>query len=270
MELGQRIKQARLAAGLSQRQLCGDTITRNMLSLIESGRAKPSMDTLSDLAARLGKPMGYFLEEDAVLSPNQKIIADARQAYTDGRFRDVLTALEEYQQSDEVFDEERFFLEALAAMALAEQVMDEGKGVYALSLLEQAGVAGGQSVYYTEDTERRRLLLCYEADPSRASMLCQSLPELTEELLLRGRAALDNGDGARCADILDAATQRNESWYLLRGQAAMALEDFKAAAEYLHRAEEAYPRQVVPALERCYRELEDYKKAYEYACKQRD
>jgi transcriptional regulator with XRE-family HTH domain len=269
MELGQRIKQARLAAGLSQRQLCGDTITRNMLSLIESGRAKPSMDTLSYLASRLGKPMGYFLEEDAVLSPNQKIIADARDAYTQGNFRDVLTELENYTQPDVVFDAERFYLEALAAMALAEQAVNQGKSVYALSLLEQAGTAGQQSAYYTEDTERRRLLLCYRAAPGQAGILCEKLPELTEELLLRGRAALDGGEAEHCAQILDAATRREESWYLLRGQAAMALGEYGEAAGYLHQAEEGYPRQVIPALERCYRELEDYKKAYAYACKQK-
>ena len=34
MELGQKIRAARLEAGLSQRELCGDIITRNMLSLI--------------------------------------------------------------------------------------------------------------------------------------------------------------------------------------------------------------------------------------------
>ena len=43
MELGEKILQARLEAGLSQRQLCGEEITRNMLSLIEHGNAKPSM-----------------------------------------------------------------------------------------------------------------------------------------------------------------------------------------------------------------------------------
>ena len=32
MELGEKLKQARLEAGLSQRQLCGEEITRNMLS----------------------------------------------------------------------------------------------------------------------------------------------------------------------------------------------------------------------------------------------
>ena len=65
MELGEKILQARLAAGLSQRQLCGDTITRNMLSLIEHGTARPSMGTLKVLATRLGKPLSYFLDDDA-------------------------------------------------------------------------------------------------------------------------------------------------------------------------------------------------------------
>lgn len=52
MELGQRIRQARQEAGLSQRQLCGETITRNMLSRIEHGTVRPSMTTLRFLADR--------------------------------------------------------------------------------------------------------------------------------------------------------------------------------------------------------------------------
>ena len=53
MELGEKLRLARLEAGLSQRQLCGDRISRNMLSLIEHGSARPSMDTLRFLAQRL-------------------------------------------------------------------------------------------------------------------------------------------------------------------------------------------------------------------------
>ena len=68
MELGKRLKEVRLAQGLSQRQLCGDEITRNMLSQIENGSAKPSMDTLRYLANRLGKPISYFLGEETVTS----------------------------------------------------------------------------------------------------------------------------------------------------------------------------------------------------------
>ena len=54
MELGQKLRLARQEAGLSQRQLCGEVITRNMLSQIENGTAKPSMETLRYLAGRLG------------------------------------------------------------------------------------------------------------------------------------------------------------------------------------------------------------------------
>ena len=64
MELGEKILQARQAAGLSQRQLCGEVITRNMLSQIEHGTAKPSMKTLAYLADRLGKPISFFLEDE--------------------------------------------------------------------------------------------------------------------------------------------------------------------------------------------------------------
>ena len=60
MELGEKLRQARLRLGLSQRQVCGDQITRNMLSRIENGAARPSMKTLGCLAARLGKPVSYF------------------------------------------------------------------------------------------------------------------------------------------------------------------------------------------------------------------
>ena len=61
MELGEKLRQTRLELGLSQRQVCGDTITRNMLSRIENGQAKPSMKTLQYLASVLQKPVGYFL-----------------------------------------------------------------------------------------------------------------------------------------------------------------------------------------------------------------
>ena len=79
MELGEKILQARKSAGLSQRQLCGDVITRNMLSQIEHGTAKPSMDTLKYLASQLGKPISYFLEEDLDTAPLEAL-SKLRQA----------------------------------------------------------------------------------------------------------------------------------------------------------------------------------------------
>ena len=74
MELGEKLRMARVEAGMSQRQLCGEEITRNMLSQIENGTAQPSVATLRFLAGRLGKPMGYFLEEEAVTSSNSAVM----------------------------------------------------------------------------------------------------------------------------------------------------------------------------------------------------
>ena len=155
MELGEKIRQARLEAGLSQRALCGDVITRNMLSQIENGSAKPSMATLQHLAKGLGKPVGFFLEEQSILSPNPQIMLDARQAYAKKDHSKVLTLLEGYQSPDPLFDEEKHYLWALAALALAEEWLHIAPQK-AENYLEQIN---RHSIYYTEAMEQRRRML---------------------------------------------------------------------------------------------------------------
>ena len=119
MDLGQRLKNARLEAGLSQRQLCGDMITRNMLSQIENGSAKPSMDTLRYLARQLGKSVSFFLEE-TVPSSNQDLILEARNAFTDGKWKEVLAILDDFSLPDPIFDAEFYLLLSLCNTKLAE------------------------------------------------------------------------------------------------------------------------------------------------------
>lgn len=266
MELGQRLRQARLEAGLSQRQLCGEEITRNMLSLIENGTAKPSMDTLRYLAARLGKPVGYFLEEQAVTSPNQAAMDAARQAYAAGRYGDCLQALEAYRGTDEIFDPERWLLEALSCMALAERSLE--KPAYAAELLGRAKTAGERTPYYTDGLERQRLLALYQATPGEAKTIAAQLPDPLPEILLRAEAAL--ADPARCGRILDSTDTGDARWHLLRGHVYWAQKAYAQAAEQYAQAEEVYPQQVFPRLEACYEALEDYKMAYHYARKRRN
>lgn len=271
MELGQKIKQARLESGLSQRQLCGEEITRNMLSQIENGSARPSMDTLRYLAARLGKTVAYFLEEQAVTSPNQSVMEQARESWSKGDPERTARILADYRGPDRVFDRERWLLEALCLMATAEQALQENKQAYAVRLLEKAKQAGEQTDYYTPDLERKRKLLSCRADPAAAREIASSLPDLTPEILVRARAALEVGDPARCGRILDAAAPTEDGqWHYLRGEAYFAMGQYAPAAEHYHRAESLYPRQTALRLEQCYRELEDFKQAYFYACKQRE
>lgn len=258
MELGQRLKQARLDANLSQRQLCGDTITRNMLSQIENGSARPSMDTLRVLAGRLGKPVSYFLEEQSA-SVNQSIITRARTLPA----QQALALLEDYRTPDPIFDPERYLMEALGCMELAQAVIEEKRMGYAVTLLERAKEAGSRTPYYTPDLERRRLLLCYAAGES-AEKLLPLLPDSTDELLLRAQA---EEDPVRRGQLLDAAPGKTPAWHYLRAEVYFSQDDFQNAAEHYRQAPES--TRVYARLEQCYRELEDYKMAYYYACKQR-
>ena len=259
MELGKRLKEARLALGLSQRQLCGDEITRNMLSQIENGSARPSMDTLRYLAAQLGKPVSYFLEEETVTSPNQSIMASARVAKQAGDWRGVLNALEDYQSRDPLFEEEMGLLLFGALLDGAEAALGDGKRPYARVLLEQADEI--QTIYRGAELNRRYGLLLVRAGGKTV------LPSLDEELLLRAELT---EDPQRTAALLDAVEdQKTPRWNFLRGHAEVQLKNYQTAAHYLTKAEETYPKETIPLLEQCYREMEDYKMAYFYACKQK-
>lgn len=270
MELGEKIKQARLEAGLSQRQLCAGQITRNMLSQIEHGTARPSMDTLRLLAAGLGKPVSYFLEDEVVTSPNQEVMARSREAFRRGEHSAAAEILENYRGPDPVFDDEEALLLALCRLELGEQAIREGRLPYARSLLEQAGEAGGRTPYYTAAMERQRLLLLSRAEEQSLAALAARLPGDDRELLLRAGAALETGDGIRALAYLEAAQDRNaDRWHLLRGEAFFTQGDYASAAAAFRNAEAAFPQKAAARLEICYRELGDFRLAYEYACKQR-
>lgn len=268
MTLGEKIKQARLEAGLSQRQLCGEEVTRNMLSQIENGTARPSMTTLSYFAARLGKTISYFLEEDAVLSPNQDVMTRARAAVLAENGAEAARILENYQLPDATFDAEYQLLCCLAALQCAADALQKGQAAYAAQLLEALGAV--EDGYCAADLERRRLLLLAKARPQLRGELCRKLPSPDEELLLRARDALDRGEFDRSVHLLEAAGNHDApDWNFLRGEVHLAREQYAAAVPCYHKAEKAYPEKTAARLERCYRELEDFKQAYYYACKQR-
>lgn len=74
MTLGEKIKKARLDRHMTQRDVVGSYITRNMLSKIENNSATPSMKTLEFLAAQLNLPISYFVSEDVVAVVDRKSV----------------------------------------------------------------------------------------------------------------------------------------------------------------------------------------------------
>ena len=265
MSLGEKLRQARLEAGLSQRALCGEEITRNMLSRIENGVAQPSMRTLQYLASRLNKPMSYFLDEQAVVSSNQQVMERARRLYDLGQFDQALEAFNDYTEPDPVYDREKALLAVLIRLALAEQAIAQRKTRYARDLLEATDTSG---VYCAEALKRQKILLLGRLGGNKR--LCCQLPSLDEELSLRASEAIRQGDIRRGTHLLEAMQRRDTpQWMLLRGEAYLSEGAYQNAVQCLRRAEEAFPEDAIPRLEHCYRELGDYKQAYLYACKQK-
>ena len=128
MTMGERLRRAREEAGLSQRQVCGDQITRNQLSQLEHDRVGPSVETLRYLAGQLGRPVSYFLDETP---SNLLALQEARIRADPG---EALRALEGYQPDGSAYDDLAALLESILCLAASDQAAAEGRLPYARSL----------------------------------------------------------------------------------------------------------------------------------------
>ena len=63
LRIGQRIRRRREELGMTQQELAGAELTRGFISQLEKGIVMPSLKSLELIAARLYKPVSYFLEE---------------------------------------------------------------------------------------------------------------------------------------------------------------------------------------------------------------
>lgn len=264
MELGEKLRNLRLELGMTQKQLCDGIVTRNMLSQIENGLARPSMKTLEALAARMNQNISFFLEETAVLSANTEIMADARRCMDSGDYAKAMNSLEGYKAPDPVYDREKTMMEQLCLLELARVAMKTGKRPYAQALLERLPA---ESPYCHRSIQRERQLLLAEITGELDE---DALPSIDEELCLRSSAAFRRKDPERAAALLDACRNRaGDRWNYLRGRCYLAQKDYLSAKTCLLAAEKAFAEETVPLLETCFRELGDYRQAYAYACKQK-
>lgn len=237
MTMGQRIRAARLAAGLSQRELAGGEITRNMLSSLEHDTANPSVATLRHLSQLLGRPVSYFLGEDG---PSEAVTAFEHGDYR--RCRELLT------------EAERRWLEPVALVREAAQALAAGRIPYARELLEQ--LEGQSAPLFGPELQRQAALLrCRCGIPA-------DIPE-DDALLLKAKSALAAGCREDALRYLLARDDRGPEWEYLMGECRFLAGDYAAARAHYHHCEDAVD--VRERLEICCRELEDYKMAYYYA-----
>src|SRR5277367_5540676 len=78
--LGERLRQLRVAAGLTQTDLAGDRFSKEYVSQIERGKTRPTAETVEWLAHRLGVDSGFL---GAGVSVDEQAMAEALLARAD-------------------------------------------------------------------------------------------------------------------------------------------------------------------------------------------
>lgn len=103
-DVGSRIHQARIEAGMTLAELGGTELSRSFLSLVENGKSRISLGGLAIVAERLGKPISYFFTDNvtarAMAAEYQVNVAEA--AVREGRAEEALRLLESAEVTEEL------------------------------------------------------------------------------------------------------------------------------------------------------------------------
>lgn len=93
--VGDKIRDLRKKIGMTQEQLAGHELTKSYVSQVELGRIRPSRKALEIMAQRLGKPLGYFLDNDDDLRTVDVLLKASEALFLSHRTDEALVGLEE-------------------------------------------------------------------------------------------------------------------------------------------------------------------------------
>lgn len=146
-ERGRRIKEARIAKKMTQSEVVGSFITRNMLSQIESGSAVPSLKTLEYLASVLDIPISTLMpqnESDCVF-PETEALISAKKHFTEGNYRAAVMSLDSIDD-DSPLSDEFSAVKARCYLKLAEETADND-AAKAVEYAKEAAVLSEKGFY---------------------------------------------------------------------------------------------------------------------------
>ncbi|HEV2968097.1 MAG TPA: tetratricopeptide repeat protein [Candidatus Dormibacteraeota bacterium] len=87
------VKQARFEAGLSLAQVAAGQISRTAIYFVETGKARPSIETLKLIADRTGRPLDYFLASPSTMESRSSAgTTELERLITVGEHAGALTA----------------------------------------------------------------------------------------------------------------------------------------------------------------------------------
>ena len=148
MNLGEKIKNARISKKITQSALAGDKITRNMLSQIENGKATPSLETLSYIAGELNLPIAYFFSEndDEYFYEKKALINDIYAAFKNKAYKYCIKLISRLSKTD---DELSFILTS-SHFELGKQSFFSGALISAKENFDKAEEYSLKTIFNTE------------------------------------------------------------------------------------------------------------------------
>jgi tetratricopeptide (TPR) repeat protein len=198
------VKQARAEAGLSLGQVARDDISRTAIYFVETGKAKPSIETLRLIADRTGRPLDYFLTEPIEAPLPEAQIAELERLMATGD--NVSAAARGEHLLGQRLDQESLarvkLLIALAYLRLAQPVPGRSYAVAARTYFEQVG----DNLMTAEALGTEAQAAYMVQDPSALSLAQTALDKL------RSVSAYPQATESRLLMILAGVHLNNQSW----------------------------------------------------------
>jgi len=280
MNIGQKIRELRVAKLMTQAELAGSRITRNMLSCIENGTASPSLATVLYIAGRLNVPAGFLLAEegDEIVYRKMNSFANIKRAYTAGDFRGCRSLC--VSDCPEPDDEISLLL-ADCDLEIATEEFWRGRLRSSCRFFDEALGYSEKTMYDTQRIEAKaRVFFRYmrRISPTLYSELLDEEKELAVSFhspfatYVDALEALDEGNTTVADALMSEATEETFFVQHLRIRCMMGTQKYEDAKKLLLRLlnaetplNEIYLYTVLCELEICCRETEDFKGAYRYA-----
>ena len=272
LSLGRKIRQIRIDKKITQQELVGDFITRNMLSQIENDIATPSIKTLQYIADHLEVPLSFLMvgEHDDEFNKNyeyddnETIRSKARQLFFAG---DYMKYIEIYDNNPQIIEDSKeaaMFL-GLACMEAATESFLNGKAEKCLEYCRKAEgcvyllgkLAAGKQI--------RRQAELY-------GFLCQPILTDSGEEYKPPKISVLNSDNFINRTFDENGVCRNN---IIAAYRALKRDEPHDALKYLLEAEEfaenfegyPYKKELYKLFEQAYVKTEDYKNAHLYSSK---
>jgi tetratricopeptide (TPR) repeat protein/DNA-binding XRE family transcriptional regulator len=136
------VKQARREAGLSLAQVAGGVVSRTAIYFVETGKSKPSMETLKLIAERTGRPLDFFLSRPSTMEARSSTgTAEVERLIATNNFVGALVAgqaMLDRERDPEIIARARHLM-ATAHLRLAQPVQGRRLAASARAHFEETG-----------------------------------------------------------------------------------------------------------------------------------